>query len=134
MTRGPPPLASIEKAMRHADELGYRVLPVYSISLPCDFVIAGLDGVTFVKVRGSIAIGYGVTEIRETCRDEIAKLRSIVAAGTTHELWVRERPDEWHRYLVTADAIETIPEACGICTDPPENHVLHRGQQIFVET
>ena len=110
---GTPPLASIEKEMRHADEIGYRVIPVYSISLPCDFVIAGKDRLVFVKVRGTSPTGYGIPGIRDICPDEIAKLRSIVAGGTTRELWVREPPERWHRYLVTADAIETVPEACG---------------------
>ena len=114
MTRGPLPLASIEKAMRHAEEIGYGVLPVYSRSLPCDFVITGRDRLAFVKVRGSIAIGYGVPEIREYCADEVTKLRSIVVGGTSRELWVREGKDRWHRYLIADDAIETVPEASRI--------------------
>ena len=119
MTRGPLPLASIEKAMRHAEEIGYRVLPVYSRNFPCDFVITCSARFAFVKVRGSIAIGYGIPEIREYCADEIARLRSIVVGGTTRELWVREGPDRWHRYLITDDAIETVPEACGIVVPVP---------------
>ncbi len=119
MTRGPLPLVSIERAMRHAEEIGYRVLPVYSRDLPCNFVITGRDRFAFVKVRGSIAAGYGIPEIREYCADEIAKLRSIVVGGTTRELWVRERPDEWHRYLIADDAIETVQEACGIVVPVP---------------
>ncbi|MDD1675377.1 MAG: hypothetical protein LUQ17_01665, partial [Methanomicrobiales archaeon] len=42
-----------------------------------------------------------------------------VVGGTTRELWVRERPDRWHRYLITDDAIETVPEACGIVAPVP---------------
>ena len=63
--------------------------------------------------------GYGIPEIREYCADEIAKLRSIVVGGTTRELWVRERTDEWHRYLITDDAVETVPDACGIVVPVP---------------
>jgi len=114
MTRGPPPLASIEKAMRHAEEIGYGVLHVYSQSLPCDFVITCNSRFAFVKVRGSIATGYDIPEIREYCADEVAKLRSIVVGSATRELWVREGRDRWHRYLITDEAIETVPEACGI--------------------
>jgi hypothetical protein len=91
MTRGYPPFVAIGEAQRKAKARGLLVLALESAGeLPFHFVSCDRGYISLVRVRRLKYPGNTVEKIEESCKKDIAGLRSItVTAEIFRELWVR---------------------------------------------
>jgi len=123
MTRGHPPYVAIGEAMRKAraqDHLVFALEPAGE--LPVHFVTMDGDCISLVRIRRLKYPGYTVEEIEESCKKDIAELRSItVTAEIFREIWVRGPDRHWYRYLVLPESVEAMEDGDVLEEDKPDN-------------
>jgi hypothetical protein len=112
VTRGHPPYVAISEAGRKAKARGWLVLVLEPVGeLPFHFVICDRDCISLVRVCRLKYPGYGIEEIEESCKNDIAALRSIpITEEIYRELWVRGPDRHWYRYLVLPDSLVVIED------------------------
>ncbi len=123
MTRGHPPWVAIGEGMRKAKAQGHLVFALEPAGeLPVHFVNVDGDCISVVRVRRLKYPGYTVEDIEESCKKDIAELRSItVTAEIFRELRVRGPDRHWYRYLVLPDSVEVMEDGDVPEEDKPDN-------------
>jgi len=118
LIRGHPPYVAIAEAGRKAKAKGLVVFALEPVGkLPFHFIICDRDCISLVRVRRLKYPGYSTAEIEESCKRDIAGLRSItVTEEIFRELWVRGPDRHWYRYLVLPESVEAMEDG-----DEPED-------------
>ena len=103
---------AIGEAMRKVAAQGHLVFSLEPAGeLPVHFVTVDGPCISLVRVRRLKYPGYTVAEIGESCKKDIATLRSItVTAEIFRELRVRGPDRHWYRYLVLPDSVEVLDD------------------------
>lgn len=112
MTRGHPPYVATGEAVRKAKGRDHLVLTLEPAGeLPFYFIVTDRGRISLVRVRRLKYPGYTLEEIGDSCREDIAVLRSMtVIAEIFRELHVRGPDRHWYRYLVLPDSLEMMED------------------------
>jgi hypothetical protein len=106
MSRGPRPYRAITGALVIARLRGKVHLTENGPETQYDFTITAVTPVSFVRVKYAGRILAPLSEILESYRDEIFRLRSITNnTGISRELWLRSKHGTWRFFRVTEEGL-----------------------------